>query len=199
MGVIISILISCCMLSVVVKAMEIRSKRIQIEQINEESKKKQGRKLPYRYADYLQEVHARASQEWTEAYKQANAEHAITVKESKQFELECKERIRRERELEKLENEIPKLKFNIEKYNSDIWHFTVLLEDLNMQFDEANIEAYDCHHRGDYANEKKKRTTINQLRRQIRSANNSLEKTKFDKEQAEKKLEEAIFLIGDVA
>lgn len=153
----------------------------------------------YRYMDYWQEVNNKASQEWASAYKQANAEHAITVKESKQFELECKERIRRERELEKLENEIPKLKFNIGKYNSDIWHFTVLLEDLNMQFDEANIEAYDCHHRGDYANEKKKRTTINQLRRQIRSANNSLEKTKFDKEQAEKKLEEAIFLIGDVA
>lgn len=136
-------------------------------------------------------------------YKQAQAEAKIEVQrmvalEEAQMRMKIAEaeawrkqeawNAKQEEINRKHDEEIAKLTFKVEQAQNDIEFLTFRLDDLEESFNAATEEALLYHSNGDTVREERAKRKIITLQNQIHTTENKLNKAKFDKDMAERKL-----------
>lgn len=126
--------------------------------------------------------------------KQAERDYRIAMNArriaavAKEQERLAKESAKHEAMLQKQEEQLAKLQFSIEQADRDIEFLNIRLDDLLESLDAATNEAQLYHNSGDAVKEEKAKRKIVSIQNQIHTTESKIEKAKFNRELAERKM-----------
>lgn len=129
----------------------------------------------------IQEKANAEAEQFHSALRELIAQKAEVAKQAAMLE-------KHETVLLKHDEEIAKLQFSIEQADRDIEFLNIRLDDLLESLDAATNEAQFYHNSGDAVKEERAKRKIVSLQNQIHTTESKIEKAKFNRELAERKM-----------